>query len=174
MRKIIGHLVHWRRFARSLFLLGAGAAAISTHAVTLSQPVQLIARVGSTCLSATATSLNFGMLVAATTTSVLRATATASLSIDCSNGTPFSVTSNAGANAGSGSQKRLRLGATGAYVNYAIYKNSQLSDAFPTTGGVNGVGSITPLTVPVYGEIVAQAVTSAGAYADTLVFTVSF
>ena len=130
--------------------------------------------------SVSATALNFGS--ASTLPSNLNSTAT--VTVQATNTTPYSIGLNNGANA-SGSQRRVRLGATANFLNYNLYTNSGRTQAWTTTtlagscsGGaghcVLGTGTGSAQNVTVYGRVPPQSITAAGAFTDTVVVTVTF
>jgi spore coat protein U-like protein len=124
--------------------------------------------------------MNFG------STSVLSSNidSTATITVQATNTTPYSIGLGNGANA-SGSQRRVRLGATSNFINYNLYTNAGRSQAWTTTtqtasctGGagtcVLGTGTGSAQNVTVYGRVPPQAIPAAGAFTDTVVVTVTF
>lgn len=130
--------------------------------------------------SVSASTLNFG------STSVLSSNldSTATITVQATNTTPYSIGLNNGANA-SGSQRRVRLGATSSFLNYNLYTNSGYTQAWTTTtsagsctGGagscVLGTGTGLAQNITVYGRVPPQTIPAAGAFTDTVVVTVTF
>lgn len=96
------------------------------------------------------------------------------VTVKCPNATPYTVALGPG-NAGTGAPSRkMILGAQS--VNYDIYRNAgrtlKWSDAVGTT--VAGTGTGANQTIPAYGRVPSQTTPGAGAYADTVVVTVSY
>lgn len=124
--------------------------------------------------------LNFGTV----TTLTSNRDATGSLTILCTNTTPYSVGINNGSNA-SGSQRRMRLGATANYISYNLFTDAARTSAWGsstsattcTSGAgtcVLGIGSGTNQTVTVYGRVPPQGAPPVGTYSDTVIVTVTF
>ena len=110
--------------------------------------------------------------------------ATGTISARCTNGSPFSIGLDNGANASSG-QRRMRRGATSSYVSYNLYTDSGRSSAWSTSGsgtvcsgGANscvlGTGDATSHDFTVYGRVPAQASPAPGLYSDAVVVTVTY
>jgi spore coat protein U-like protein len=127
-----------------------------------------------------ATPLNFG------TASLLTSNidATASLSVQCTNTTPYSIGLDNGANAG-GAQRRMSSGATSTYVNYNLFTDSARSNAWTSTtsstscsGGAGtcilGTGTGLNQNVTVYGRVPPQTGSAPGSYSDTVIVTITF
>jgi spore coat protein U-like protein len=126
-----------------------------------------------------ATPLNFGS--ASLLTSNVDAIAT--LAVQCTNTTPYSISIDNGSNA-SGSQRRMLNGASN-YIPYNLYTDAARSAAWSTTtsalsctngGGTcllgTGTGSNQNLTV--YGRVPPQTAPAAGTYSDTVIATITF
>lgn len=137
------------------------------------------ATVNSDCY-VSASPLNFG-----TTGSIIAAAidATATITVQCTNTTPYSVSLDNGQNA-SGSQRQM-ISPAGQYVSYRLYTDAAYSQAWtattsPTscTSGANtcylGTGTGSNQSVTVYGQVPPQSAPAAGTYADTVVVTVTF
>jgi spore coat protein U-like protein len=126
------------------------------------------------------TALNFG----STSTLLANLDSTATITVQATNTTPYSIGFNSGANA-SGSQRRARKGATSSFINYGLYTDSARSQAWTTststtscTGGagtcVLGTGTGSAQNTTVYGRVPPQTVPAAGTFNDTVVVTVTF
>lgn len=135
-------------------------------------PFTVSAMVAKKC-TVTASPLNFGNGVGLLTTVV---NATSTLGVQCSNGTPYNVGLDAGANAGGNINARsMVLG--GNSVAYQLYQNSTRSTVWGNTIGSNtvaatGTGNTQSLTV--YGQVPLQATPPAGTYSDTVNVTVTY
>ena len=125
------------------------------------------------------TPLNFGS--ASLLTSNVDATAT--LTVQCTNSTPYSIGLDGGANA-SGSQRRMLNGASN-YISYNLYTDAARSAAWSTTtsassctngGGtcVLGTGTGSNQSVTVYGRVPPQTSPAVGTYTDTVIATITF
>lgn len=117
-------------------------------------------------------------------TSVLPSNSTATITVQATNTTPYSIGLNNGANA-SGSQRRARLGATTSYLNYGLYTDINHTNAWTTTtqagsctGGagtcVLGTGTGLAQNITVYGNVPSQTIPAAGTFTDTVVVTLTF
>jgi spore coat protein U-like protein len=146
---------------------------IQTHTGTLSATISAGCNVSTT-------TLNFG------STSVLSSNidSTATITTQCTNTTPYAIGLGNGLNV-SGAQRRMRLGASSTYLNYNLYtdaarSSSWLSTTSPTscTGGASscalGTGTGSNQSTTIYGRVPPQTIPSAGAYANTVVITVTF
>lgn len=138
------------------------------------------ATVAANCNISTS-ALNFGSVSSSIASNV---DATATVTAQCTNTTPYSIGLDNGANA-SGAQRRVRLAATANYVNYNLYTDSARSNAWKTstattscTAGAStcalGTGTGSNQSVTVYGRIPPQSATAAGLFTDTVVVTVTF
>ena len=130
--------------------------------------------------SVSATTLNFG----STSTLASNIDSTATITVQATNTTPYSIGLGLGSNA-SGSQRRVRNGATANYINYNLYTDSARSNAWSTststtscTSGAStcilGTGTGLSQNITVYGRVPAQSVPAAGTFTDTVVVTVTF
>jgi spore coat protein U-like protein len=125
------------------------------------------------------TSMNFG-----STSLSSNIDSTATITLQATNTTPYSIGLDNGVNA-SGSQRRVRLGATSSYLNYNLYTDSARTGLWTTTssttsctGGagtcITGTGTGSNQTVTVYGRVPTQTVPTAGVFNDTVVITITF
>jgi len=137
------------------------------------------ATVSSNCNVST-TTLNFGSSGTSITSPV---DSTATITVQCTNTTPYSIGLGSGANA-SGSQNRMAAGSS-QYLNYNLYTDSGYSHPWTTTtsttsctGGANtcvlGTGTGANQNVTVYGQVPVQTAPASGTYTDSVVVTVTF
>ncbi len=147
------------------------------QAGTASNTFQVQATVISSC-QVSGTSLNFGNsidpLAAATPLD-----ATSTLSVVCTNTTPYTVALNAGVNAGGGSNFGSRTMKSGTRtLGYQLYLDTGRSTvwgdgtASSSTSAGTGTGSTQTLTL--YGRLPSLANVVPGAYTDTVTVTVSY
>ena len=138
------------------------------------------ATVNANCNIST-TTMNFGSN-APTIASNIDSTAT--ITAQCTNSTPYSIGLSNGTNA-SGSQNRMRLGATANFLNYHLYTDSARSHVWATTtsttsctGGAStcvlGTGTGSNQNTTVYGRVPPQTALAAGSFTDTVVVTITF
>jgi spore coat protein U-like protein len=150
---------------------------VLAQAVTASNTFQVQATVISSC-QVSGTSLNFGNsidpLAAATPLD-----ATSTLSVVCTNTTPYTVALNAGANAGGAANFGARAMKSGTQtLGYQLYLDTGRSTvwgdgtASSSTSAGTGTGSTQTLTL--YGRLPSLANVVPGAYTDTVTVTVSY
>lgn len=118
-----------------------------------------------------ATSMNFG------TINFLNSNvdATATVSPNCSSGTPYSISLSNG-NTGTGPTTRKMVNG-GNSVTYGLYQDGSRSQPWGNTIGTNtvggtGNGSAQPITV--YGRVPPQTTPQPATYSDTVVVTVTY
>lgn len=127
------------------------------------------------------TALDFG---SSPSTIALNIDSTATVKVQCTNTTPYSIGLGNGLNV-SGSQRRVRLAATSNYINYGLYTDAARSNAWVATSsttsctaGVStcylGTGSGSNQNITVYGRIPSQTAPVVGTFTDTVVVTVTF
>lgn len=167
-----------------LAMLGGSAlfAGVSVHseanAATANGNMTVQLTVAGTCTVNTAT-LDFGST--GLLTSAIDATST--LSVTCSNTTPYAIGLDNGSNFSS--TRRMRQGASSNYIGYALYTDSartvawttaSSSTACTTTGScVLGTGDGTAQSITVYGQVPALGTApSPGSYSDTVTITVTY
>lgn len=160
----------------SLAMLGSFAA-LSSHADTYSNgsatasiAVNLVVESGCTLSAA---DLDFG------TTSVLTSAITAdtTVSVTCTNGTPYNIGINEGDVAGSTTTTRLMGGGNSETVSFTLWQDSALSTNWGSVQGTNtyaGTGTGASQTVTVYGKVPAQTTPSASTYKTTLTASVYY
>lgn len=142
-----------------------GTSSVTRPTFNLSATVQAACNV-------VATNLNFGSL------SLLNANvdATSTVTVQCTNTTPFNVGLNAGNGSGATVAARKMTNGTKTIV-YSLYQNAARTTVWGNTVGTDtasgtGTGSTQPLTV--YGRVPAQATPAPGTYTDTIVVTVTY
>lgn len=97
--------------------------------------------------------------------------------VNCTPGTPYTVTMDNGLWVKSGQRRMSNPGAKGVreYLDYDIYRNAARTQRWggtPATG-VSGVTGAAQVTLIAYGSALGKKV-SAGAYTDTVVVTLTF
>jgi spore coat protein U-like protein len=129
------------------------------------------ATISKNCL-VSATNISFGA-VAALTSNV---DATGTVTVQCTNTTPYNVGLNAGT--GSGATVTTRKMTAGAStINYSLYRNSTRTQVWGTTIGTNtvsGTGTGNNQNLTVYGRIPVQSTPNPGLYSDTITVTVTY
>ena len=100
-----------------------------------------------------------------------------SISVTCTNTTPYNVGLDKGAGSAASVTNRLMTGPSSATVAYGLYQDSGHATNWGNTIGtdtVTGTGNGNAQTLNVYGQISAQTTPQPGAYADTVNVTVTF
>jgi spore coat protein U-like protein len=157
--------------AAVLGFLALGLTSTSAFAVTtVTTTFGVTATVQATCL-VSATAMGFG-----TYTGVAIPT-TSTVSVTCTNTTPYNVGLNPGIATGATVTARKMTGPAGALLAYAMYSDSLRTTNWGNTVGTDtvtgiGNGSAQPLTV--YGQLAAGQYLAPGAYADTITATVTW
>ena len=138
---------------------------------------QVNATVVSSC-TVSGTTLNFGNTIdpLATSTPV---DATSSLSIQCTNTTPYAVALNAGSNAGGASNFGARAMKSGSRsLAYQLYldtgRSSIWGDGSAGSASYTGTGTGSAQSLNIYGRLPSLANVVPGAYTDTVTVTVSY
>lgn len=148
-------------------LLATPAAAL---AATTPSSMGVTSTVQATCLN-TVTPMAFGIY-----TGVL-ASSTATLSVTCTNTTPYTVALSAGLSTGATVHTRALTGPGGALLHYALTSdlagavNWGLTVSTDTVAGT-GTGAAQPITI--YGQEAAGQFVTPGAYTDTITATVAY
>jgi spore coat protein U-like protein len=164
--------VNIRSLLASLALLAATAYAPATLAQSASDDFDVTITITSTCSIDAATAGNIDFLSVASTATNVQATGT--LSVTCTNGTPYSVALGEGSNNAGGGAAGRRMEAGGVLVPYQLYSDASRTVVWDDDAGVvagTGSGSAQPLTV--YG-LVPSANFPAGNYSDTVTATVTY
>lgn len=145
---------------------GAGGGAVTF-------PFAATATVPNNCIISTATNLDFGSLPGLITADRDQ---TSAITFTCTGRTAWNVGLDDGQNS-SGGIRRMRLGATGSYVNYELYRNAARTQRWGATIGtdtVPGTGTGSAQTLTVYGRVPAAQAVPAGSYLDVVTVTVTY
>lgn len=158
----------------SILVAGAGTA----FAATATSNLAVTATVAASCtINAGALGLNYDPVVANQATA---STSQATLTVACTTGSVGTITLSQGANPAAGSADatplRRALNGTANYLNYQLYSTPDYLTVWGNTAltgaTYNGTGAAG--TVTVYASIPAAQNVPSGAYADTVVATISF
>ncbi len=158
--------------------LSAATAAVLVSAVAPAQAststatIAVSASVLSSC-GVTALPLAFGTY---SPTQSTNSTATTTIAVTCTNGTPYNVGMNAGT--GTGATVATHKMTSGSNtLNYTLYQDSGYSTVWGTTIGTNtetGTGTGLVQTITVYGSITALQSVPAGSYTDSVTVTLTY
>ena len=159
----------------ALGVLAAGAA----NAGTATSSFQVTATVLSTC-SATATAVAFPNY----TPGGGAVTANGTISVKCTNTSPYTVALNAGSSTGDAFTQRLMTLAAGtATLQYNLYTTAGFATVFGdgtgTTAKASGTGAglATAVNTTVYGQLLdstANQAAAPGSYSDTITVTIAY
>lgn len=162
-------------------LIGAAAllavAVLPARAASSNGSFQVSATVVSAC-TVSGSVLNFGNSIDPLSAGV-PLDASSTLTVQCTNTTPYSVALNAGANAGGPANFGARAMMNGSYaLPYQLYLNSGRStvwgDGTNTSSPVTGTGSGSSQTLTIYGRVPSLTGTVPGSYSDTVTVTISY
>lgn len=162
---------------KTLSLLLATLLPLLAQAGTAGNSFQVTATVTSAC-TVSGTTLNFGASIdplAAETP----LDATSTLSVQCTNTTPYTVSLNAGVNAGGASNFGARLMKSGSNtLGYQLYLDAGRAtvwgDGTSSSSTSAGTGTGSAQTLTIYGRLPSLANVVPGSYTDTVTVTVSY
>ena len=165
---------------KSLAAMLAASLAIGAApalAATATASVNVTATVISSCI-ASGTSLNFGSAIDPTSASVPLDT-TATLTVQCTSTTPYSVALNAGTNAGGNANFTARSVRNGIKtLGYQLYTDSLRAvvwgDGTNLTAPVVGLGTGSNQSLTIYGRLPSLTGAAPGTYTDTVTVTVTY
>lgn len=140
---------------------------VPTQAASGSANFDVSIQVNATC-AISASNMSFGSITTGTTSNT---DATSSLTVNCSNGVPYTISLGNGNNYSGG--RRMTNGTTN--INYYLYSDSNRSTQWNSISTQAGTGSGSDQTLNVYGRIPSgQSVPYVGSYSDTVIATVSY
>jgi len=150
--------------AITISLLGIASA---TQAASNSANFDVSIQVNATC-AISAGNMTFSSITTGTTSNT---DATSTLTVNCSNGTPYTISMGNGNNYSGG--RRMTNGT--ANINYYLYSDSSRSTPWTQTATQTGTGNGSDQSLTIYGRVPSgQSVTNTGAYADTIVATITY
>ncbi|WP_313320628.1 spore coat U domain-containing protein [Stenotrophomonas sp.] len=123
-----------------------------------------------------ASDIDFGTLTRSTGVPV---DAQGTLEVNCSNGTPYTIGMNPGANATSttaAADNRRMSDGNNNFVAYGLYRDAGRQDFWGEVIGTDtlaGTGTASAQTVPVYGRAPSTDA-PAGSYSDTVIATITY
>jgi spore coat protein U-like protein len=168
-----------RAWLPSTVLAGALLIAVANfspqlaRAATATGQFNVTITIQSNCIVQSATDLAFG------SQGVLNANvdAQSTISVQCTNTTPYTVGLSAGNGAAATVAARKMTGPAAATVTYSVYRDAARSLVWGTTIGTDtlaGTGDGNPQPITVYGRVPPQVTPAAGGYSDTLTVTVTY
>jgi spore coat protein U-like protein len=159
-----------RALAASIFALVVTPAA---NAATATGQFTVRLTITAECRINSATDLDFGSSGVIAT----NVDAQSTITVQCTNSTPFNIGINAGTGAGATVANRLMTGPGAATVAYTVYRDAARTQIWGDTIGTDtlaGTGNGDAQPISVFGRVPPQATPAAGAYGDTLTVTVTF
>jgi spore coat protein U-like protein len=153
-----------------LGFLAVGLTPMRTDAATVTTSFSVTATVASTCL-VSAGSLGFGSYTG------LVVPASSTVSVTCTNTTPYSVGLSAGLGTGATVTARKMSGPASALLAYGLFRDAGHTLNWGVTAGTDtvagiGNGAVQPITI--YGQIPTAQYVAPGAYADTITVTIIY
>jgi spore coat protein U-like protein len=174
MNSSSGKILH---IAALVMCSALGLASVKAQAGSATTTMQVQITLVASC-AVSATTLNFGSGVGLLTTAV---TGSTTLSVTCSNTTPYNVELDGGTVTGSTVASRLMAGTatgnTGTTLGFQLYSNAGLSTVWGNTVGTNtvtGTGTGAAQTLTVYGQVPAQTTPKPDTYQTTINVTVAY
>ncbi len=152
-----------RIFVIAIATLAFKSAFAASATASFNVSVQVLA-----ACSISASNMNFGGITTGTTS--IR-DATSSLTINCPNGTPYTIALSNGANYSS--SRRMAWGAS--HIAYDLYLDNARTTQWTSGSTMTGTGSGADQTLTVFGRIHAgQSISYTGSYSDTIVATITY
>ena len=161
--------MHILSFSKHRLLAGTLLCGLTTPlwAASGTSSFDVSIQVLATC-SISASNMTFSSITTGTTSNT---DATSSLTVNCSNGTPYTIALGNGNNYSGG--RRMTNGTTN--INYYLYSDSGRSTQWNSASTQTGTGSGSDQSFTIYGRIPSgQSVPFTGAYSDTIIATVTY
>ena len=158
-----------KRTALAFLGLTVPAAAI---AATATGRMNVRIAIQAACEVVSTSDLDFGTVTALSAT----LDRTSTLSVKCSNTTPYNIGLSVGTAGGTVSQRRMSAGSTD-YVTYSLYRDASRTQLWGETLGTDvqtSTGTGTAQSFTVYGRVPAQNSPAPGTYSDVVTVTVTY
>jgi spore coat protein U-like protein len=156
-----------------LFAVASLTTGPAAYSATATGQFQVTMTLQAECKLTSASDLAFG------TSGVIQSAinSTSTIGVQCTNTTPYNVGLSAGAGSGATVSLRKMTSASGATINYQLFRDSARTQTWGDQVGTNtasgtGNGAVQSLTV--YGTVPAQTTPAAGSYTDTVQVTVTY
>jgi spore coat protein U-like protein len=152
-------------------VLGCLTPSCSADAATSSASISVSATVLAYC-AVTASPLAFGNYSPS-----VQSTASTSVVVICTTGTPYNVGLDAGVGSGASVTTREMTGTGATTLGYSLYTTSGYGTVWGNTVGSNtvlGAGTGVAQTLTVYGRIPVGENVAPGAYTDTVTVTLTY
>lgn len=155
---------------RRCLIMGAIGLGQFAGAATAPSNIAVSATVQATCTN-TATPLAFGIYTG------VQSDSTATITVTCTNTTPYTVALNAGTAPTATVTTRRMTGAIGVFLAYALFSDTGRTTNWGSTVGTDtiaGTGTGAGQALTIYGRVAAAQFPAPGAYADTIIATVTY
>jgi spore coat protein U-like protein len=151
------------------------AAPASSLASTATGNLIVSANVTSACsVNSGSESLNFGNLIGSSASTLL--SITGNVSITCTTALPWQIGLDPGVNSSSVLTRRMTDGLA-HFINYSLFSDVGHTTNWGDTIGIDtvtGTGLSVPQSLGVFGQIPSQAISTSGAYQDTIGVIVTY
>jgi spore coat protein U-like protein len=154
----------------ALGFLALGLTTQPADAATVTTTFGITATVQATCL-VSASSLAFGTYTGAVVDTA------SSVSVTCTNTTPYNVGLSAGLATGATVTTRQMTGPASALLNYVLFSDASRTVNWGQTIGtdtVTGTGNGAAQAINVFGRLTSGQFVAPGAYTDTITATVTY
>ncbi len=159
--------MNYRSLVKPIAVAVALAASQGVMAQSKTANFDVSIQVLATC-SISASNMTFSSITTGTTSNT---DASSALTVNCSQGTPYTISLGNGANYSN--VRRMAWGAS--HVEYNLYQDSSRSQEWIGGNAKTGTGSGGDQTFTVFGRIPSgQNITNTGNYGDTVIATVTY
>jgi spore coat protein U-like protein len=145
---------------------GPGAVLAATAGTTFNVTANVVA-----ACTVSASNVAFGSYTA------VQLDGSGSISVNCTNQSPYTVELDVGGGSGATMANRKMNGPSNHTLTYSLYQDSSRTTVWGSVAGtqaVAGTGSGTAQALTVYGRIPASQTPVAGSYTDTITVTVTY
>lgn len=158
-----------------LSLIAMAATATPMFAAQQTANLSVTASVAANC-TITTSPVAFGAYDPVVANAAANLTASGSVNVACTKGTPATIDLGNGGNFSAGSR---RMGSGSDFLNYSLFKDAALTQAWGTgiAGGSTAAynaATKNSTAVTVFGMVPAAQDVTVGAYADTVVATINY
>jgi spore coat protein U-like protein len=159
-----------KKLIKSAFLIGVISLSSNALAATQTSNFQVTATVAASC-TITTTALAFPNYI------LPQLDGQSTITLTCTNGTPYEVTLDKGQGSGATTtQRKMTISGGTATLIYSLYTDSGRGTVWGASAGsgVPGTGSGAAQPITVWGRIPANQNSILGSYSDTIVATVTY
>jgi len=148
------------------------AATPAAMAATATGTLNVSITIAATCTVISASSIDFGTVTAIGS----NLDQNSSLTVNCSNATPYNVGLSAGGGSGATVATR-KMSNAGNEVSYSLYRDAARTQIWGETIGTNtvaGTGTGSNQVITIYGRAPVQPTPPAGSYSDSVTVTITY